>query len=263
MPLRAPAFRNVGKKSMTEWYYADSVIMPRGTKPATAKYGVTAPSNEWLVIFNLAPREIEASFTYYFEDEPTRAMKRKLPPASSLIVPIHEEEFAAVVPRGKLYGCKITAPSPIIVQSTRSECEEVQKPALPGNSTTSIIAHPGPLGRAETVWAYADGNVIEGSWDDKEWITILNPHPRAVARVTFTAYRTGDPVLRHDFEVAAERVRTVDLFELPRLRRDKEAVFGVVVESTFPVVVEQIRRAVPRRNTNPRGMWRMLALPMG
>lgn len=248
-------------KPLTEWYYPHGLLMPKGTKPETAVHGVTAKSTEWLAIANLGAAPSTAVVTYYFEEDPPVRRVRQLAPHASCVFEtgkVPNEDF----PRGKLYGVRVVAESPVLVQATQAETEEVKPGEMPGNSNMSFVAYPGPLGRKETKWVYGDGHAIhnEGKkgWSDHEWITILNPNPGKDAHIRITFNYAAEQVA-HALTVPAERVRTIDLYEL--LSSNKG--FYPVVASDVPVVVEQIRRPVRVENPAPRGGWAALAFPIG
>lgn len=244
------------RKPMTEWYYPDGIRMPKGTTPATAVHGVTAKAVEWLVLANLAPREISVTLTYFFEEgEPIQKVLTVPPRWRRTFMPGPD-----LIPDGKLYGVRLASDHPFLPQPTRGETEEVKPPLFPGNSNMSFVAYPGPLGQKETRWVYADGIVIhkDRGWADHEWITILNPTPGREARIRITFNYEADQ-RSYSLVVPAERVRTIDLHRL----LPTDTGFFPIVSSDTPVVVEQVRRPVIVANPAPRGGFASLAFPIG
>jgi len=242
---------------MTEWYYADGVIQPDGINPQEAREGVWSPAREWMVIFNLAPRETTATARFYFEDIPPRDFQQKLPARSPGRIVVHD--IPDVVPPKKLYAVRVRCGTPIVVQPTRAEYE-------PWNPIThamaSFVAYPGPLGTKETRWVYADGLTLSSAnpLEEWEWISILNPDERRDAKVKITFNFAGEQKV-HELTVPAERVRSVDMFNLPIIPKNK--ISGPIIESDIPVVVEQVRRAYAKGVPVITSLYATMAYPIG
>jgi hypothetical protein len=251
-----PAVISSGRP-LTEWFYADGMINSEDAPLAHRRPGLWAPSREWIVILNLTGQPATATATFYFENRAPLSVTRSLPARASSSILVHE--LAEVVKPGELYGARIQSNGPIIVQPTRGEYER-DNPVT--KAMASFVAHPGPLGRRETKWAYADGLVLSsaGPLEEREWITILNPNAGRDARVTIRFLR-GGPERTHPLLVPAERVRTVDLFESNLL--PKNELSGIVADSDIPIIVEQVRRAYFRGIPVIASMWACLALPIG
>jgi hypothetical protein len=66
---------------MTEWYYADGIIQPDGINPKEAREGVWSPAREWMVIFNLSPRETTATARFYLKTPRRGTFSRSYPRA--------------------------------------------------------------------------------------------------------------------------------------------------------------------------------------
>jgi hypothetical protein len=242
---------------LTEWYYADGIIQPEGITKEECMKGVWAPTAEWMVISNLSSKETTVKATFYFEEMPPRQMSQKIPAHASghLVVHNHPE---VVLPK-KLYGVCVQGDTPFLVQPCRAEYE-------PNNPVTAamaaFIAHPGPLGKKETRWVYADGLVLtsEGPLEEWEWITILNPNPGQDAHIKIFFNFVGQQKT-HTLTVPAERVRTVDLFNLPVFL--KNSLCQPIIESDVPVVVEQVRRCYAKGIPVIQSMYACMALPIG
>jgi hypothetical protein len=65
----------------------------------------------------------------------------------------------------------------------------------------------------------------------------------------------------HTLVVPAERVQTVDLFNLPVFR--KNSICQPVIESDVPIVVEQVRRCYAKGIPVIKSMYACIALPIG
>ena len=242
---------------LTEWYYADGIVSPEDTPLAKRRQGSWSPSREWIVLLNLGNEACAATATFFFESSPPRRVSRSLPARGSTYIVVHE--LSDVVPPGQLYGVRILSSGPVIVQPTRGEYER-DNPVT--KAMSSFVAYPGPLGKRETKWAYADSLVLhsEGPLEEREWITILNPNRDREASVKIRFLFDGSE-RTHQLTVPAERVKTVDLFELGLPPRNR--LSGLVSESDVPVVVEQVRRAFIRGVPVVQSMWACLAHPIG
>jgi hypothetical protein len=257
------------KPTYREWYYAASLIADKDTTPANPVHGVTSANTEHLCLANLSDQDGTAEITYYFEDDEPLKRTRAVPARGTTIYR-HYNFKGENFPKRKLFGAKVTIDRPTVVQVTRGGSEAVQAPALASNFESSVICHPGPLGKRETKWTYADGHPITTTkprqWSDWEYITVLNPNADKPANVRITFHFVkglSDPKV-HALTVPAERVRNVALHELkdlPALNGNQG--FYPVVESDVPVVVEQTRRPVVNENPSPRGGWHLIALPIG
>lgn len=241
----------------TEWYYADGIIQPDGITLKEAMRGVWAPTKEWMVLFNLSSKDTEVKVTFYFEELAPRTMPKKVRAHSSITIPVHN--IGKVVPPNKLYGVRIQSEVPVIVQPTRAEYQ-------PNNPVTAAMAskvgYPGPLGHNETKWAYADGVLLSSSnpLEEWEWITVLNPQTARDAHVKIT-FNWADEKKTHELTVPAERVRTVDLFNLPLIPKNK--TFGAIIESDVPVVVEEVRRCYAKGIPVIMSIFNVIAYPIG
>ena len=254
-PEFAPAVQ-LGARPMTEWYYADGRINP-DTVPARQADGIRSPAREWIVVYN--PGEFEASLelTFFFEQMPPRRRSWKVGGFRSESLPV--QDIPGTVPPGMLYGVRIRSDVPVIVQPSRGEYEPFNPVT---HAMASFIAYPGPLGSRETRWAYADGLVLASQepLEEREWVSILNPSAGRPAQVRLV-FQCRDQRQSHELTVPAERVGSVDLFQLPAFR--KNSLAAVVVESDTPVVVEQVRRAYQRGVPVIASLWSCLAYPVG
>lgn len=242
---------------LTDWYYADGVINPETRPFDRRKPGIWSTSREWLVLLNLGRKPVAATATFYFENQDPRSVTRSLPPMASSYIVLHD--LPSAVPAGELYGVRVRAAGPIVVQPTRGEYE-TNNPVT--KAMGSFVAYPGPLGMRETKWAYADSLVLssESPLEEREWITILNPDERRGTRVNLRFLVNGKEYA-HLLTVPAQRVRSVDLYELKAVPRNSLA--GSVVESESPVIVEQVRRAYTKGIPITASMWACLAHPIG
>ena len=164
-----------------------------------------------------------------------------------------------MVPPDTRYGVRITSTAPVIVQPTRGEYSP-RDPVT--EAMASFVAYPGPLGARETRWAYADGLILDSDepLEEREWITILNPHANRDATVAIVLL-SNDGRRTQTLVVPGERVRSLDLAGLAAV--PKNVPFGVVVESDVPVVVEQVRRAYRKGTPTTVSMFACLAQPIG
>lgn len=249
--------------ALTEWYYADALAIPPGTKLEAPINGAHGISLEWMVIFNLGANEAEATVTHYFENKPPVQKTVKLPAHASVSINGHGELPEELQPKLKLYAVRVQSAAPIIVQATRAEQEiGVKKPTMPGRSFLSRLGYAGPLGQRETAWAYADSYIQRNNPNavETEWVTLFNPGQKD-AKIKITFNYAKDPPTSHLHVVPAERVHTLALADLAEARDDQLA--GVLVESDVPVVVEQVRRYWYKWHPAPAGTWISTAQPIG
>jgi hypothetical protein len=224
---------------------------------------------EHLCLANLSSQDATAQITYYFEEDAPIHRTRAIPAHGTTIYRhsnFKEENF----PLRKLFGARITTDQPTVVQITRGGTEVVQAPALASNFESSVLCYPGPLGKKETKWTYADGHPIVTTkprqWSDWEYITILNPSPDKAATVTITFHFTTaiSEAKVHTVTVPPERLRNVALHELPMIPAlNGNQGFFPIITSDIPVIVEQTRRPVVNENPSPRGGWHLMAMPIG
>lgn len=253
IPL-APVLETKGPaRPMTEWYFADGRHLADSTLVQRQGSDSHAPAREWLVVFNPGDNPAELAVTFFFEAAAPKTVPLNVPPHSSTNLAVHES-----VASGSRYGTRVRSNQPVVVQSSRGEY-------FPNNIVTQAMAsrtgYPGPLGKRETRWAYADGLVLDNDTPllEWEWISLVNPAPRpAHVRLRF---ETAGKVADHRFIVDAERMSTVNLAALPTF--PKNLVSGVVIESSEPVVVEQVRRAYQKDRPMVTALWSCFALPIG
>lgn len=252
-----PGQANAQARPATEWFYADGIIQPDGIDPNKTMKGVWSPTREWIVLFNLSSKDTTVTANFYFEDIPPRPTTKTVRARSSVNFAV--QNIPNVVPPNKLYGARFQSPEPFLVQPTRGEYEPYNPVT---HAMASFVAYPGPLGQKETKWAYADGLVISSDrvLEEWEWITVLNPAADRDAHVKITFNWPGEQKV-HTFTVPAERVKTVDLFNLPIIPKNK--IFGPIIESDVPVIVQQVRRCYARGIPVITSMWACLAYPIG
>ncbi len=241
-------------RALTEWYYADGRVNPEGVNPRKSPELIRTPAKEWLVLYNPGTLDVNAAITFYFTQGNPLTVIKVVPPNSGLSVPVYE-----LVPQDAQYGVRVRSDRMVIVQPSRGEY-------IPGSPVTqamaSFIAHPGPLGKRETKWVYADGLVLknESDLEEWEWVSILNPDESRPAKITLR-FETGGITTTHSLTVGAQKAATVDLMHLDAFPKNK--LVGVTTESDIPIVVQQVRRAYKKGETIIAAMWACLAFPIG
>jgi hypothetical protein len=166
-------------------------------------------------------------------------------------------------PDGKLMAFKITSDQPILPQFSYSE-DGIAVPTtkLFMSGAGSRFAHPGPLGKRETKWAYADGHTRKDTdaMADVDWFVLLNPHETANADVKVT-FSWADTVVESAITVPAKRVKVY--------RPGREAgfkfakTFGSLFASNTPVVVEAVRRFAQLKPFVSINQWTTPAVAIG
>jgi len=217
-----------------------------------------------LLFFNPGDRDADAEVTFYFEDQPSTKFSLVVPARANELIGSNVVKPGVDLPMGRLHGVRVRSAASMVVQTTRAEREEgVKPPAMPSHSFLSRMGHRGPLGRRETAWAFADSHVARANprHQELEWLTVLNPNPDREARVKVT-FSYGREQTTHEFTVAAERVRSVPLADLPAVRDNGHC--GVLVQSDVPIVAEQqVRRFIYRFHPAPAGTWIVTGHPVG
>lgn len=242
---------------LREWYYTGARIQNEAGDGDGAWPGLWSPAREWLVALNMGDEPTVLEVTYYFEDHPPSVGSWRIGRQASSAIPLHEHIESPVEP--VRFGVRVRSREPIVLQPTRGE-------SPPGEDVTgamtSFMAYPGPLGRKETRWAYADGLILasESPLEEREWITILNPNANSDTDVELTFLVNGQR-LTEQVKVPSERVRIVDLFNTGVFPRNRNT--GVIVESGTPVLVGQTRRAYRKGSPVTASMWSCFAHPVG
>jgi hypothetical protein len=237
---------------MTQWFYADGIILPDDVPARDADGQVRSPASEWLVVANLARRNATFTATFYFEDIAPRSFTEQVGALRSRSFPL--QTMPEVIVPGKHYGVRVESDGPILVQPSRGEYEP-HNPVT--HAMSSFVAYPGPLGVRETRWAYADGLVLDSDSPlrEWEWISILNPASDGEASIRIRFLLPGEED-EHSLSVPAERIRTVNLHSVDAFANNQ--LTSVIVESDRPVVVEHTR-GVPVIAS----LWATLAHPIG
>jgi hypothetical protein len=261
-PLPASAAGS-SEPGLREWYLPNGIATKRSTTPETAVYDVTGYAQEWIHVQSLSNQDANVTLTFYKESEP--------PATTTLVVPawrqkelfLAEGQLHGLVNVNQLYGLKFSSDQNVVVQVTRHESEANVE--IPSNHLQSNIGYPGPLGDREKHWLYVNcwSLTSDPTWIEREWLNVLNPTSSpADVTVTFLAKNTGKRT-QHHMKVPAERIATVSFVTLsPEIYRER-TVYGVLVESTTPVVPMQIRRFFHAKNQSPRGMIGIIAFPLG
>jgi hypothetical protein len=241
-------------RALTEWYYADGRVNPDNVDPNKSPDLIRTPAKEWLVLYNPGELPVHAAVTFYFAKGNPLTVPKDVPAHGGASIPVFEH-----VPADMQYGVRVRSDRMIIVQPSRGEY-------IPGSPVTqamaSFIAHPGPLGKRETKWVYADGLVLKNETDleEWEWVSILNPDESRTAKVVLKFESNGN-VTTHELSVSPQRVASVDLMHLDAFPKNK--LVGVTTQADIPIVVQQIRRAYKKGETTIAAMWACLAFPVG
>ncbi len=239
-----------------EWYFARGKIIDVSGAPL-AFPDAHPDSGDYILLMNPTKQEAEIEITFFFEDRDPVKQQTRLAAERVAQHPLHVKA-KDILPWNVEYGCRVVSSVPLICQRTNGQW-------LPNDDVTecmgSTIMHPGPLGKRETRWAYADGIICrkEGhKLEESEWVGILNPN-RQDAHVTITAYHAGDRLpTKWGVTIPAERIRLIKL-------DDQEWVvpyelFGLMIESDLPIVVEQLRHAYEQgKYLCPRSMFDTMA----
>jgi hypothetical protein len=222
--------------------------------------GVTVKRNEWPVLMSLAEKPAQVRFLTHFEDAEPMEIKVEVKPGEAKVLSLHEmDQF----PDGKLMAFKLTSDQPILPQFSYSE-DGIPVPTtqLFMSGAGSRVAHPGPLGKRETKWAYADGHTRKDTdaMADIDWFVVFNPNDRQDADVKIRM-SWADAAVENTLRVPAGRVRV--------FRPGKEAgfkfgrTFGSIFTSNTPVVIEAVRRFAQVKPFVSLNQWTTPAVAIG
>jgi hypothetical protein len=222
--------------SLTEWYYPGGYVQDVGNLPRSDENLLG-----WDLLYLFNPdreRLVNATVRIYFEDRPPREFERVAQPWEKLRTPMHLNPWREYVGVNTPYALRVTSDRPVFPHVTRGEYEswdEHNPTAMYG-----ITLYRGPL-TDETTWCYAEGfwqDSEEHPWREEEWIHVLNPGDTP-ADATVTFFLDTGPVER-PVGVGAERIALVRVETLGVVPSGTH--YGVRVEATVPVVVQQTRR---------------------
>ncbi len=242
----------------TEWFYAKGRIIDETGSPLVFP-DAHPDSGDYILFMNPSQSTAEIELTFYFEDRPPVVDHTCLGAERVAQHPLHVKS-KDVLPWNTNYGVRVRSSIPIICQRTHGQW-------LPGDPVTenmaSFILYPGPLGDKEKNWCYADGIRCwreDHLLEESEWVSILNPNPDP-AELVITAYHAGDrEPTRWKETVPGERIKVIKL-------DDQEWVipyelYGIMVDSSLPVVVEELRHAYERGKYQcPRSIFSIIAYP--
>jgi hypothetical protein len=242
----------------TEWYFAEGRIMDMSKAPL-AFPDAHPDSGDYILFMNPNKEWAEIEMTFYFEDTPPVKDHTRLAAESVAQHPLHVKS-KGILPWNSYYGCRVRSNVFLICQRTRGEF-------IPNDPITdamgSTIMHPGPLGEKEKCWAYADGIICKREdhpLEESEWVGILNPGHEE-ARLTITTYHSGDRQPTHWTEtVSPQRIKIIKLDEQKWVIPYE--LYGLLIQSNVPVIVEEIRRAYERGKYQcARSMFDVIAYP--
>lgn len=256
----------VEKTGLREWYIPNGIFTSTKTTPENSVFDVTGFAQEWIHILNVSKNDAKVTLTFYTENDSPKDTTFIIPVGHGHPFYIDESIKQRMVRINTLYGVRVTSNEDIMPQVTRRESETGIPEEVPySNQLQSNIAYPGTPGKKETRWIYVD------SWTrtsdpiriEKEWLNILNPS-KEEAQLTITFIDRQSGAITHTKQkIAAERMFALDLVSLPPEIFHEGRSISVLVESSVPVVVMQIRRFFHSKNLSPRGMIGVLAFPVG
>lgn len=242
-----------------EWYFAEGMIVAKSGAPLVFP-DEHPDSGDYVLFLNPNKAEAHVELTFYYEDEPPAYDEVSVPGERVLQHPLHRKS-KHVLKWNKYYGCRVRSNIPVICQRTRGEF-------IPNDPITNCMAsfmmHPGPLGEREKRWAYADGIICwreDHPLVESEWVSILNPGSEE-AHVEITAYHAPeDKEPSHlSVAVAPERLKVLKLDDMPWVVPYE--LFGLLLESDVPIVVEEVRRAYEKDHYDfARSLFNTLAFP--
>jgi hypothetical protein len=244
--------------SLTEWYYPGGYVQDVGNHPREDEDELG-----WELLFLFNPdgrRPARATVRVYYEDAPPREFERVVEPWEKLRTALHRAPWREYVGTNRAFGLRLSSDRPLFPHVTRAEVEswdEHNPTAMYG-----IVPYQGPLAD-ERRWWYAGGFWQDSEahpWLEQEWIHVLNPGPTP-GDLTVTFY-LGDSHQVHTRRVDAERVALV---RVERLGLVPSGVhYGVRVDCTVPVVVQQARRTLEKGGAAwSRSTTASLAVPFG
>lgn len=236
----------------TEWYYAEGKLMDnRGGKKIDNHWD----SGDWLCLLNSSSEKAHVTITVFYEKLPPREHTLTIAPQRCKQQPLHA--IPGLLELNAQYGVRVRSDVPIVAQETRGEYEP-DDPVT--NAMGSVVLQPGPLTDKDKELYYVDGIILAGGiLEESEWLSVLNPNP-VDANITLTIYHGQKEPSSYEFTVSAERVRCVKMDDLSVV--PKNELFSVKINSSVPVVAEEVRRAYEKgHDTCARSLFTVMCMP--
>jgi len=248
---------NSARETYTEWWYPGGYVQDVGNYPKDDDDQLG-----WDLYFMFNPsvdKVANVDTTFYYESAEPKHLEVKVEPLRHSLVWLHREQYREYTGRNQPYGVRISSDIPVFPHWTRGEYESWGEHCP--TAMFGVVPYRGPL-KDETKWYYADGFVQDDETHpliQTEWISILNPNDKR-SDVTLIIY-TKSGLVDHQTEVDSQSVKLIKLEELEIVPKGQR--YGVCVESTLPVVVQQTRRSLVKGGTpSSKSTFATMAVPV-
>ena len=248
---------NSAGETYTEWWYPGGYVQDVGNYPKDDDDQLG-----WDLYFMFNPsadKVANVDTTFYYESADPKHLEVKVEPLKHSLLWLHREQYREYTGRNQPYGVRISSDIPVFPHWTRGEYESWGEHCP--TAMFGVVPYRGPL-KDETKWYYADGFVQDDETHpliQTEWISILNPNDKR-SDVKLIIYTQSGPV-DHQTEVDSQSVKLIKLEELEIVPKGQR--YGVCVESTLPVVVQQTRRSLVKGGTpSSKSTFATMAVPV-
>jgi len=248
---------NSARETYTEWWYPGGYVQDIGNYPKDDDDQLG-----WDLYFMFNPsadKVANVDTTFYYESDDPKHLEVKVEPLKHSLLWLHREQYREYTGRNQPYGVRISSDIPVFPHWTRGEYESWGEHCP--TAMFGVVPYRGPL-KDETKWYYADGFVQDDETHpliQTEWISILNPNDKR-SDVTLIIY-TKSGLVDHQTEVDSQSVKLIKLEELEIVPKGQR--YGVCVESTLPVVVQQTRRSLVKGGTpSSKSTFATMAVPV-
>lgn len=225
------------------WHYPGGYVQDIGLYPRDDPHALG-----WDLFFAFNPdpeREVHCRATFCYEEEPPQTLEFDLGPHLQRLHWLHFAEYRHLTGLNRPYAVTVESDGPLVPHFLRAEYESWtwhNPTAMYG-----VIPYEGPL-TDETDWWLAEGfwqDREDHPWVEQEWIQIFNPGEEGAEVVVRFTLPNGQPEYR--LEVPAGRLRVVKMEEIGVA--PSGAHYGIHVNATVPVVVQQSRRTFKKGGT--------------
>mgnify|MGYP006291815393 FL=1 len=254
-----------GEPSYKEWYVPFCMVASERLPRGQSVHSVNFKRNEWPCLFNVTSREGSALLTFYYEDGSTRSKEITLLPQAVTVLAFHNAENLELLSEHAAFGVKIESDVEIFPQFSASEDGEKFGEGLFRSAGFARMAHPGPLSVRETKWLLPDGHlsIHKGKGEDRDWFYFLNPGDKAADLTLKMIYKTK--TLTKKLSVEPHSIRVYEPGSDPDITGAflNTTTYGVVVESSEPIVMEAIRRYWNSSEETPINSWQIIPFAIG
>ncbi len=253
------------KSACKEWYVPFCMVASKRLPKGESIHSVNFKRNEWPCLFNVTGREGTAVLTFYYEDGTTKTKEVALSAASVTVPAFHSPENMELLNEHVAFGVKIESDVEILPQFSASEDGEKFGDGLFRSVGMVRMAYPGPLSKKETRWILPDGHlsILKGKGEDRDWFTFLNPGNEKADLTLRMVYK--DKTIVKKLVVEPHSIRVFEPGSDPDVLQEfkNSTTYGLIVDSSKPIVMEAIRRYWNMAEQTPVNSWDCIPFAIG